>query len=116
MALFAIGFAPGVQQTWREVAAAAFLGAVMGLMFIAAEWVGGLRVLLPIVGTLVVAILAFEVFNAQHAPGGPVLLMIPGLFILIPGDLLCAATAEIAVGQFTPALCAWPRPRSRLSS
>src|ERR1700729_3166269 len=28
--------------------------------------------------------------------------MIPGLFVLIPGDLLCAATAEIAVGQFTP--------------
>lgn len=61
-----------------------------------------LRVLLPIVGTLVVAILAFEVLHAQHAPGGSVLLMIPGLFILIPGDLLCAATAEIAVGQFTP--------------
>jgi uncharacterized membrane protein YjjP (DUF1212 family) len=100
--LFAVGFAPGVQQSWREVAAAAFLGAVMGVMFIAADWVGGLRLLLPIVGTLVVAIVAFEVLHAQDAPGGPVLLMIPGLFILIPGDLLCAATAEIAVGQFTP--------------
>ena len=100
--LFAIGFAPGVQQTWREVGAAAFLGAVMGLMFIAAERVSGLRVLLPIVGTLVLAVIAFEVLHAQDAPGGPVLLMIPGLFILIPGDLLCAATAEIAVGQYTP--------------
>jgi uncharacterized membrane protein YjjP (DUF1212 family) len=100
--LFAVGFAPGVQQTWREVGAAAFLGAVMGLMFIAAEWLSGLRVLLPIVGTLVVAVVAFEVLHAQDAPGGPVLLMIPGLFILIPGDLLCAATAEIAVGQYTP--------------
>lgn len=100
--LFAIGFAPGVQQTWREVAAAAFLGAVMGVMFIVAEWVSGLRVLLPIVGTLIVAVIAFEVLHAQGAPGGAVLLMIPGLFILIPGDLLCAATAEIAVGQYTP--------------
>ena len=100
--LFAVGFAPGVQQTWREVADAALLGAVMGLMFIVAEWVGGLRVLLPIVGTLVVSVVAFEVLNAADAPGGPVLLMIPGLFLLIPGDLLCAATAEIAVGQFTP--------------
>src|SRR5207302_10348026 len=54
------------------------------------------------VGTLVVASIAFKVLNAQDAPGGPVLLMIPGLFILIPGDLLCAATAEIAVGQYTP--------------
>jgi uncharacterized membrane protein YjjP (DUF1212 family) len=102
VALFAIGFAPGVQQSWREVAAAAVLGTVMGLMFVAADWVGGLRVLLPIVGTLVLAVIAFEVLHAQDAPGGPVLLMIPGLFVLIPGDLLCAATAEIAVGQFTP--------------
>jgi uncharacterized membrane protein YjjP (DUF1212 family) len=100
--LFAIGFAPSVQLTGREVAVAAFLGAIMGLMFIAAERAGGLRVLLPIVGTLVVAIIAFEVLHAADAPGGPVLLMIPGLFILIPGDLLCAATAEIAVGQYTP--------------
>jgi len=100
--LFAIGFAPGVQQTWREVGAAALLGAVMGVIFVAADWAGGLRVLLPIVGTLVVAIVAFEVLHAQDAPGGAVLIMIPGLFLLIPGDLLCAATAEIAVGQYTP--------------
>jgi uncharacterized membrane protein YjjB (DUF3815 family) len=101
-AMFAIGFAPGVQQTWGEVAASALLGGVMGVMFVAAELLAGLRVLLPVIGTLVVAVIAFEVLNAQHAPGGPVLLMIPGLFILIPGDLLCAASAEIAVGQFTP--------------
>jgi len=100
--LFSAGFAPGVQQTWREVAAAAILGAVMGVLFVAADWAGGLRVLLPIVATLVVAVIAFEVLHAQDAPGGAVLLMIPGLFILIPGDLLCAATAEIAVGEFTP--------------
>jgi uncharacterized membrane protein YjjP (DUF1212 family) len=100
--LFATGFAPGIQQSWREVAAAALLGAVMGAMFIAADRISGLHVLLPIVGTLVVAIVAFTVLHAQHAPGGPVLLMIPGLFILIPGDLLCAATVEIAVGQYTP--------------
>ncbi len=100
--LFAAGFAPGIQQSWREVAAATFLGAVMGAMFIVADWASGLRVLLPIVGTLVVAVIAFEVLHAQNAPGGAVLLMIPGLFILIPGDLLCAATVEIAVGQYTP--------------
>jgi len=100
--LFAVGFAPSVQQTWREVAAAAFLGALTGVMFIAADRAAGLRVLLPVVSTLVVAVIAFEVLHVQDAQGGPVLLMIPGLFVLIPGDLLCAATAEIAVGQFTP--------------
>jgi uncharacterized membrane protein YjjB (DUF3815 family) len=28
--------------------------------------------------------------------------MVPALFVLIPGDFLCAATAEIAIGQLTP--------------
>jgi uncharacterized membrane protein YjjB (DUF3815 family) len=28
--------------------------------------------------------------------------MVPALFVLIPGDFLCAASAEIAVGQITP--------------
>lgn len=100
--MFATGFAPGIQQSWREVAGAAFLGAVMGALFVAADVASGLRVLLPIIGTLVVAVIAFEVLHAQNDPGGAVLLMIPGLFVLIPGDLLCAATVEIAVGQYTP--------------
>lgn len=29
-------------------------------------------------------------------------LMVPALFVLIPGDFLCAATVELAVGQITP--------------
>jgi uncharacterized membrane protein YjjP (DUF1212 family) len=66
--LFAVGFAPGVQQTWHEVGAAVLLGAVMGVMFVAADWAGGLRVLLPIVGTLVVAVVAFEGFARTECP------------------------------------------------
>jgi uncharacterized membrane protein YjjP (DUF1212 family) len=57
-ALFALGFAPSVQQTWGEVADTALLGTIMGVLFIAAELLPGLRVLLPIVGTLVVAVIA----------------------------------------------------------
>ena len=48
--LFAVGFAPGVQQTWREVAAAAVLGAVMGVMFIAADWVLAHSLVVPAEG------------------------------------------------------------------
>jgi uncharacterized membrane protein YjjB (DUF3815 family) len=50
----------------------------------------------------VVAVIAFEALHADRAPGGPVILMIPALFVLIPGDFLCAATVELAVGQITP--------------
>ncbi|MGP8001218.1 MAG: threonine/serine exporter ThrE family protein [Streptosporangiaceae bacterium] len=100
--LFAAGFAPSAQATWRELLSSLLLGAVMGLLFIGVEQVPRLRPLLPIVGPIVVGIVAFRVLHAHHAPGGPVILMVPALFVLIPGDFLCAATVEIAVGQITP--------------
>jgi uncharacterized membrane protein YjjB (DUF3815 family) len=100
--LFAAGFAPSVQATWRELGSSILLGAVMGLLFVLADRLGPLRTLLPIAGPLVVGIVAFTVLHADRAPGGPVGLMIPALFVLIPGDFLCAATAELAVGQLTP--------------
>jgi uncharacterized membrane protein YjjP (DUF1212 family) len=102
VALFATGFAPSVQATWREVLYSLILGAVMGVMFVAAEKLAGLRSLLPIIGPFVIAMVAFNLLHAHRAPGGPLVLMVPALFVLIPGDFLCAATAEIAIGQLTP--------------
>jgi uncharacterized membrane protein YjjP (DUF1212 family) len=100
--LFATGFAPSVQATWREVGYSAVLGAVMGLLFVAAERIRSLRSVLPIIGPFVVGLVAFNLLHAHLAPGGPVVLMVPALFVLIPGDFLCAAAAEIAIGQLTP--------------
>lgn len=102
VALFAVGFAPSVQATWREVGYSVVLGAIMGVLFVAAEKLAGLRSLLPIVGPFVIALVAFNLLHAHQAPGGPLVLMVPAMFVLIPGDFLCAATAEIAVGQLTP--------------
>jgi uncharacterized membrane protein YjjP (DUF1212 family) len=100
--LFAVGFAPSVQATWTEIGYSLALGAVMGVMVVAAERTATLRVLLPIAGPVVVGLVAFGVLHAHRQPGGPMVLMVPALFVLIPGDFLCAATAEIAVGQLTP--------------
>ena len=100
--LFATGFAPSVQATWREVLDSLMLGAVMGVMFVAAERIRGLRSVFPIIGPFVIGLVAFNLLHAHLAPGGPLVLMVPALFVLIPGDFLCAAAAEIAVGQLTP--------------
>jgi len=100
--LFAIGFAPSVQATWKEIGYSAALGAVMAVMFLGAEHASALRILLPIAGPIAVGLVAFAGLQAHHQPGGPIAVMIPALFVLIPGDYLCAATAEIAVGQLTP--------------
>jgi len=78
------------------------LGLVMAVVFVLAERVGVLRILLPIVGPVLVGLTAFGVLHAERQPGGPMILMVPALFVLIPGDFQCAATAEIAVGQLTP--------------
>jgi len=100
--LFALGFAPSVQATWTEIGYSVVLGAVMGVVFVVTERAPALRVLLPIAGPVAVGLVAFGVLHAHRQPGGPMVLMVPALFILIPGDFLCAGTAEIAVGQLTP--------------
>lgn len=100
--LFAVGFAPSVQATWTEIGYSLVLGAVMSVVFMAAERATVLRPLLPIAGPVAVGIVAFAVLHAHRQPGGPMILMVPALFVLIPGDFLCAATAELAVGQLTP--------------
>jgi uncharacterized membrane protein YjjB (DUF3815 family) len=74
----------------------------MAVVFLAAERASALRILLPIVGPIAVGVVAFAGLHAHRQPGGPIVLMVPALFVLIPGDYLCAATAEIAVGQLTP--------------
>src|ERR1700728_1869791 len=100
--LFAVGFAPSVQATWTEIGYSLALGAVMAVVFLAAERASALRILLPIVAPLAGGLVAFAGVHAHHQPGGPIVLIVPALFVLIPGDYLCAATAEIAVGQLTP--------------
>lgn len=99
--LFAAGFAPSVQANWRQLGGSLILGAVMAAVYLVGERVAMLRTMLPLVAATAVSLVAFSVLRIAHAHGGPVLVMVPALFVMIPGDFLCAAAAEIAVGQFT---------------
>ncbi|HEY1627918.1 MAG TPA: threonine/serine exporter family protein, partial [Streptosporangiaceae bacterium] len=95
--LFATGFAPSVQATWREVFDSLVLGAVMGVLFIAAERIRGLRSVFPIIGPFVVGLVAFNVLNAHLAPGGPLVLMVPALFVLIIGGFFALTVGALAL-------------------
>ena len=99
--LFAAGFAPSVQANWRQFGGSLILGAVMAAVYLVGERVAALRIILPVVAATAVSLVAFTTLHIAHAHGGPVLVMVPALFVMIPGDFLCAAAAEIAVGQFT---------------
>ncbi|WP_327088944.1 threonine/serine exporter family protein [Nonomuraea sp. NBC_01738] len=98
--LFAAGFAPSLVPAWYELGTSLILGAVMGVLFVAFS---GFRwePLLPLIGSFVIACLTLTVFSDAAARSGPVMLMLPALFVLIPGDYLSAAAAELAVGRIS---------------
>ncbi len=99
--LFAAGFAPSMQANWRQVGGSVILGAVMAVVYLVGERLEVLRTILPLVAATAVGVVGFGLLHEAHAHGGPVLVMVPALFVMIPGDFLCAAAAEISVGQFT---------------
>ena len=100
VACFAAGFAPSVVASWGEVGAAALLGLLMGLLLVATA---GTRVepLLPFVGAFVVTVLGLTVLSGLATETGVALLVIPALFITVPGDTLSAGAAELLAGNLS---------------
>ncbi|MDH2415996.1 threonine/serine exporter family protein [Nocardioides sp. CER19] len=100
VAMFAAGFAPSVVASWQEVGAASLLGLLMGLLVVGA---GGTRAegLVPFIGAFAVTVLGLTVLSDLSATTGVTLLVIPALFITVPGDTLSAAAGELLTGNLT---------------
>lgn len=100
VAMFAVGFAPSVVASWGEVGAAALLGLLMGVLVVATA---GTRLegLVPFLGAFVVTVLGLTVLSGLSSTSGVTLLVIPALFITVPGDTLSAAAAELLTGNMT---------------
>ena len=94
VALFAAGFAPSVVATWGEVGAAAILGIIMGLLLVATQG-RPLERLLPFLGAFVITTLGLIVLPGLVESTGVTLIVLPALFITVPGDTLSAAAAEL---------------------
>jgi uncharacterized membrane protein YjjP (DUF1212 family) len=98
VALFAAGFAPSLVATGTEVGVSVALGLLMGLIVVALEE-HRLSALLPFLGAFAVATVVLTVFKSASHESGPVLLMLPALFVVLPGDYLSGAVAELAIGR-----------------
>lgn len=98
--LFAGGFAPSVVATTSEVVAAVMLGVVMGLMLVAVDGRAA-EALLPAVSAAVLTAIAFTIMPGIVDLAGPVLVVIPALFVVLPGDTLSAAAGELLAGRIT---------------
>src|SRR5215213_4191909 len=91
---FAAGFAPSVVASWGEVGAAAALGVVMGLLLVATQG-RPLEGLLPFIGAFVITTLGITMLSGLVGSTGVTLIVLPALFITVPGDTLSAAAAEL---------------------
>ncbi|WP_323101238.1 threonine/serine exporter family protein [Intrasporangium sp. YIM S08009] len=100
VALFAGGFAPSVVATASEVVAAIALGLLMGLMLVAAEG-RILDPLLPAISAAVLTGVAFAIRPGIVDLAGPVLVVLPALFVVLPGDTLSAGAGELLAGRIT---------------
>lgn len=98
--LFAGGFAPSVVATTSEVVAAVVLGVVMGLMLVAVDGRAA-EALLPAVSAAVLTAIALAVMPGIVDLAGPVLVVIPALFVVLPGDTLSAGAGELLAGRIT---------------
>lgn len=100
VALFAAGFAPSVVASWAEIGAAVALGLVMGVLVVggAGRPVEGL---VPFLGAFVVTALGVTVMAGLADRTGVTLMVLPALFIVVPGDTLSAAAAELLAGRMT---------------
>ncbi|RYP86855.1 threonine/serine exporter family protein [Nocardioides guangzhouensis] len=100
VALFAAGFAPSVVATWSEAGAAALLGLLMGALVIATAG-RPLEGLLPFFGAFIVTVVGLTVLSGLAEQTGVTLMVLPALFIVVPGDTLSAAAGELLGGRLT---------------
>jgi uncharacterized membrane protein YjjP (DUF1212 family) len=100
VALFAAGFAPSVVATWSEVGAAALLGLLMGGLVVASAG-RPLEGLLPFFGSFIVTTVGLTALSGLSAETGVTLMVLPALFIVVPGDTLSAAAGELLGGHLT---------------
>lgn len=101
MVLFSVGFGVSIQATWQEVLASALLGVPVGLLFLASQGRERLALIAPFAGSVLVSTLVLIAYKHSWIDGGPIQLMVPALFIFIPGDALSAAMLELADGRVT---------------
>ncbi len=98
--LFTVGFAPSVVGTAGEIVATVLLGALMGILMVTFEG-RRLEVLLPFVGAFVLTLVAALVLPGLVTASGVVLVVVPALFVVVPGDYLSAAAGELIAGRIS---------------
>ena len=105
---FTVGLCLILQPAPRDVAAAAVLGGLVGLLRWLVRRSSSLQVVLPVLAAFMVS--ALSALAAEHDLTGPGLrAMVAALVVFLPGAALTTAVLELAAGQACRARAAWSR-------
>jgi uncharacterized membrane protein YjjP (DUF1212 family) len=99
--LFSVGFGVSIQPTWQEVWITTVLGVVVGLVMVGVQRAGRTGWLAPLVSSVLVGVVVLTADREGWTHGGTIELMIPVLFVFIPGDAITMAMLELSAGRIT---------------
>ncbi|MFI6874885.1 threonine/serine exporter ThrE family protein [Streptomyces sp. NPDC050400] len=99
--LFSVGFGVSIQPSVQEVWITAVLGLAVGLIQVGVQRLGRPGRLAPLVSSAVVGVVVLTAAHSGWVTGGTIELMIPVLFVFIPGDAITMAMIELSVGRIT---------------
>ncbi len=99
--LFTTGFAVNVQATWQQLAFTVLTGALVAAIVLAGDRSERVSMLTPLLASVSVSVVVLVAYDWFDVTGGAILLMIPALFLFIPGDILSASMFELADGRVT---------------
>jgi uncharacterized membrane protein YjjP (DUF1212 family) len=98
-AAFSAGLGLLEQATGEQLAVSAITGLFVGALLLVAEGKRGPSVLAPLWAAALVSTLVLGALDRGLVHGGPVLMIIPALIFLLPGDVLTVAMFEIVLDK-----------------
>lgn len=101
MVLFSVGFGLSIQPTGQEVVVSALLGVLVGLIVDRSTRSPRFGPVAPLTASVVVAAVVLLASKYHLVQGGTIDLMIPVLFVFIPGDAITMAVVELSAGRVT---------------
>ncbi|MFG2611162.1 threonine/serine exporter family protein [Streptomyces anulatus] len=99
--LFSVGFGVSIQPTWQEVWITAVLGVLVGWLQVSVQSLGRPGWLAPLASSALVGVVVLTASHQGWVHGGTIELMIPVLFVFIPGDSITMAMVELSAGRIT---------------